>query len=258
MTRSLALASLAAFALAGCPSNPTVDGGRDTPSPPGDTPPGDTPPGDTPPSDTPGGRTCSVGAMGCDVIAQNCTPEGMTARGCYIADFGMGVATQCVPSGTTSEGGTCTNVNDCAEGMTCQDGRCRELCCMGAATDCMVGYSCTPYADGMGGTLSVGVCEPPAMCTVIPNSGCAAGSACIPRMDGTLGCFMAGDNAEDEECGGAMGGCMPGLGCFGMTGGTFTCIAFCRLDMPTTCTAGHTCTEQPAVVGGGYGLCTPT
>jgi hypothetical protein len=207
--------------------------------------------------DTPGGRVCSVGAMGCDVIAQDCAPEGMTARGCYIADFGMGVATMCVPSGTTSEGGACTNVNDCAEGMTCQDNVCRELCCMGATTDCMVGFRCTGYSDGMGGVLPVGVCEPPAMCTVVPNSGCPMGSACVPDADGTLGCYLAGTNAEDAACGGAMGACLPGLGCFGPTGGMATCIAFCVLADPM-CTAGHTCTAQPAVVGGGYGLCTPS
>lgn len=257
MTRSLALAFALAL-VAGCPtpSNPDTGGTRDTPAI--DTPMADTPGEmlDTPMAlDTPGGpRVCSVGATGCDVITQDCPMMGSTAQGCYLTNMSGTLSTICAPSGTVSEGGTCTNANDCAEGMTCQDGHCRDLCCMEATSDCMVGYHCTPYSDGAGGILPVGVCEPPADCTVIPNAGCPDGSACIPSMDGTLNCFSAGTLTEGMPCGGAAGACLPGLGCFGADP-DFTCIAFCRLaDSPTTCTGGRTCQMQ-AIVGGGYGLC---
>ena len=261
MFRSTSLASLLALALVGCPSNPPradAGGGTDAPVVLTDTPGSMT---DTPAigSDTPSGRVCRVGAMGCDVLAQDCTPDMGTARGCYLAGDGAGgVTTQCAPSGVTSEGGACTNVNDCAEGLTCQEGMCLRFCCMGATSDCDVGYRCIPFADPAGGTepLVVGVCSPPASCTVIPNSGCPDGNACLPDMDGTLGCYRAGDAAEGETCGGTVG-CQPGLGCFGPAGGPFSCIAFCLLSDPM-CNAGFTCTAQPAVVGGGYGLCTPS
>ena len=249
---------LSAFALAGCPTDPPrdsggtdtgprIDGGMSDTGGPIDAPSG---------TDTPGGGGCSVGAGGCDVLAQDCTDEGTTARGCYLSG-GATVSTMCVPSGALAEGAACTNANDCQEGLQCQDGFCREYCCMGDTSTCPLGQTCVNYANPAGGVLPVGICSPPADCTVIPNSGCTAGNACVPGMDGTLGCFAAGTNAIGAACGDALGGCVPGAGCFGMTGGTFRCLEFCRIEGGTCTMAGTMCTAQPAVVGGGYGLCTP-
>lgn len=250
---------LSASVLAGCPQ-PVVmidDAGRDGGGTGLDTGPTDGGTGtDVPVLDVPtGGRTCSVGAGGCDVIEQGCPPDGTTAQGCYLSGDETMVSTVCAMSGTLGEGAACTGLNQCAEGLACQDGFCRDYCCMEAATDCAPGFICQPYGGPGGVTLPVGICVPPADCTVIPNAGCPAGNACVPTRDGTLLCASAGTNTVGMPCGDAMGACAPGLGCFGPTGGPFTCIEFCNLTGGTCTTAGATCMAQPAVVGGGFGLC---
>lgn len=256
---------LIAFTLVGCPTDPPRDTGTDT-GPRLDAGMSDTPGGpiDAPSgTDTPSGGGCSVGAGGCDVLAQDCTDEGTTARGCYLVNDGSMISTMCAVSGALGEGTACTNGNDCQEGLQCQEGFCREYCCMGDTSTCPLGQTCVNYANPAGGVLPVGICSPPANCIVIPNSGCTKGNACFPGRDGTLGCFASGTNAIGAACGDPPGGgpslgqCVPGAGCFGMTGGAFTCLEFCRIEGGTCSLAGTTCTAQPAVVGGGYGLCTP-
>ncbi len=264
MNRTLVLGStlLVLFAIAGCDEpDERRDTGVDTGSV--DTGPfdgggggGDVPivNPDTPTST----RVCSVGAAGCDIIRQDCAPDGATAQGCYLSGDETSAETVCAPSGVITEGATCTGLNDCAEGLGCQDGVCRQYCCMEADTDCPIGYRCIPYRDPAttGGLLAVGVCDPPVSCSVIPNSGCPDGRACQPGMDGTLSCVNAGTANVGDDCGGSVG-CMPGAGCYGTSADDLHCIAFCLISDPD-CADGTTCTAQPAVVGGGYGLCTPS
>lgn len=261
MNRTLVLGSilLALLAVAGCGE---PDDGRDTGVDTGGTL--DTGPidgggvgSDVPMTDTPSTtRVCSVGPSGCDIIRQDCAPEGGTARGCYLSG-GATAETVCAPSGVGVEGTACTGLSDCAEGLGCQDGFCRQYCCMEMDSDCPIGFQCIPYRDPAttDGLLPVGVCDPPVTCEVIPNSGCPEGRACQPGMDGTLSCVTAGTAAVGADCGGSVN-CMPGSGCYGTSADDLTCIAFCVIADPD-CADGTTCTAQPAVVGGGYGLCTP-
>jgi hypothetical protein len=209
-------------------------------------------------ADVPGTtRACSVGAGGCDIILQDCAPEGGTARGCYLAGDATTALTECQPSGVLTEGAACTGAGQCAEGFGCQDGFCRAYCCMEMDSDCPIGFNCIPYRDPAttDGLLAVGVCDPPVSCNVIPNSGCPEGRGCQPSEDGTLSCVTAGTAEIGAECGGAVG-CIPGSGCYGTSADDLHCIAFCLLSDPE-CATGTTCTAQPAVIGGGYGLCTP-
>jgi len=252
--------SLLVLALAGCDEPMTRDAGTDTGGPV-DTGsfdgggPIDTGGGTDTPSTT---RTCSVGPTGCDIIRQDCPAEGGTAQGCYLAGDETMAETVCAASGVLSEGATCSGLSDCAEGLGCQDGVCRNFCCMETDTDCPIGYRCVPYRDPAttDGVLAVGICDPPVSCVVLPNSGCPDGRACQPGMDGTLSCVGAGTAAVGESCGGSVG-CVPGTGCYGMSADDLHCIAYCLLATPD-CATGTTCTAQAAVVGGGYGLCTPS
>lgn len=202
-------------------------------------------------------RVCSVGATGCDIIRQDCAPEGGTARGCYLAGDATMAVTECQPSGVVAEGGVCTGGGQCAEGLGCQDGFCRAYCCMEADSDCPIGYNCIPYRDPAttDGLLPIGVCDPPVSCSVIPNSGCPDGRGCQPSRDGTLSCVNAGTAAIGDVCGGAVG-CVPGAGCYGTSAEDLHCIAYCLIAEPD-CATGTTCTAQAMVIGGGYGLCTP-
>lgn len=262
MHRSLILGSiiLGVSALAGCGEPEERDAGTDTGGTidTGMTDGGGVDTGGMTPDTPSSSRVCSVGAGGCDIILQNCEPEGGTARGCYLGGSDTMAATQCAPSGVLTEGAACTSGSQCAEGFGCQDGFCRAYCCMEMDSDCPIGFSCIPYRDPAGtGLLPIGVCDPPVSCEVIPNSGCPDDGVCQPGMDGTLRCRPAGTAAIGEACGDTVG-CVAESGCYGTSDADLHCIAFCELATPTTCATGTTCTAQPAVVGGGYGLCTPT
>lgn len=257
-------APVCVLALAGCPAPPAprVDAGRaDAPVVPVDTgPPIDVPmtPTDTNGVDVPTtGRVCSLGG-GCDVILQNCP----TGQGCYLTGMPGAFATACMAiGGTLAEGATCTGLTMCADGLHCSGGAdpaCREYCCMGSDGDCPTGYSCLNYSDGMGGGLSVGVCVPPADCTVVPNAGCGMDEACAPSADGTLLCVAAGTVAVGGTCGMTMG-CVAGATCITVTMAgmmTNTCRSYCRMGMAGDCMGTDTCvmvTGLPAP----YGVCFP-
>lgn len=263
MTRSTATSLRLPFGLlcilaplAGCPE-PTVprDTGVDAPSVPPDTANLDIGMVDVPMTmpDTPGGRVCGLGTPGCDVISQNCEDSGGTPQGCYFVSDETMSNTICAESGMLGEGVACTGgVNTCAEGLACYDGFCRDYCCMGAASDCALGYLCRTFGSASGPT-PVGICVPPDDCTVIPQSGCDADEACQPSDDGTLTCVLAGPNALGENCGPEDGDCTAGNVCVGPTGGPFTCVALCLMADPS-CRTGTTCMATGGI-GGGYGTC---
>lgn len=217
-----------------------------------DAPPTDTgPPSDgTPSSDGGGGpRMCNAGGA-CDVIAQNCP----ATQGCYYARSMMGGKPTTMCAEVTRSGGDgapCEFVNECLPGFTCNAGVCRRYCCMGRTSDCPAGQICIGIAE-----TGIGQCTLHAECTLVPNEGCMMNQGCyLISADGTLGCVIAGMLDEGATCA-YLNDCRPGLGCFGVMGGTaMMCMRFCRMSMADTdCGTGRRC----VVVRGlpeGIGVC---
>jgi hypothetical protein len=88
----------------------------------------------------------------CNVFAQGCGPDmGGAAQGCYVVN---GLGDQgCVTTGHVADGGTCSNVWDCAPGDQCSGGTCRPFCGGSGNVACAAG-TCKLL------TGTIGVCVP--------------------------------------------------------------------------------------------------
>ncbi|MCB9614152.1 MAG: hypothetical protein H6722_17070 [Sandaracinus sp.] len=129
------------------------------------------------------------------------------------------------------------NTNDCQEGHLCintgpSTGECRKVCCGGNAGACAIGDIC----QGVEGFDLVGVCETPSGCSIINQTGCEGGQACVVIAgDGSSGCragatgtVMQGGDCSSERC-------AAGFLCLGAEGGPSTCGRACD---PTAATSG--------------------
>lgn len=250
---------LLGVALAACgDDNPPAD--RDSSVPPGDGGhvDGAVGPGDDAGMTDGGGTTrmCGVPGGACDVIRQDCP----SPQACYYVASMMGgtPSTMCIDVNMTGgDGATCSFVNDCLPGFTCNSGVCRHYCCEGSSSDCPSGTG--QFCVGLAGAGEIGQCTASAACTLVaPQTGCPADQGCyIAASDGTLGCFGAGDLAEGAACMN-LNSCVPGTACLSMAGGSGACTKFCRIDMgEADCSAGRTCMAAGLSLPDGVGICPP-
>ncbi|AKF04375.1 hypothetical protein DB32_001524 [Sandaracinus amylolyticus] len=195
-----------------------------------------------------GARLCAAGGGACDVALQDCPSD----HACYYAEVSGVAATRCelvfVPG---TDGDPCEFADECAPGLTCRAGTCRQYCCPGAALDCPSGQACVQLAEAP----NIGHCAPADACTLAPNAGCAAGRACYPGpAPETVGCFVAGTTPEGGACV-ANNACAPGTICLGA--GPFSCLRVCRTAMgDADCTnPAHDCIAVPGYLSAQYGVC---
>ncbi len=198
------------------------------------------------------GRMCGRQAGMCDVIAQDCG-AGMA---CVYGTTMMGgmASTICIAAGVRALGETCGAAEgQCQAGLFCSASTniCTEYCCEGSVADCsQAGALC--FGGGAEAPW-LGVCNVPAGCTLVPQSGCGAGEACYPvSADGTTDCLTAGTTPVGMTCDSA-NACVPGAICAGM-GGMFTCQRTCRMGMDADCMGMGMCTGGLMGISG-VGLC---
>jgi hypothetical protein len=166
----------------------------------------------------------------------------------------------CVGAGVGTDGTECTAgmAGVCAEGFSCSqfDDRCRRLCC--GNTDCAAG---TQYCEFFGNT-SVGVCRVRGECSILDQTGCDTGEACYHATMGEGSCGAEGSVAVGAECGGTLGQCVGGAGCFGNESDGYFCRTWCNPTAdPDTCAEGFSCAmfnegDPPSPVPG-IGFCAP-
>jgi hypothetical protein len=202
--------------------------------------------GDTPPPCDPALATSCTGGAGCFV---SCT---------------SGVASvSCQPAGIVEVGKACTRSTDCVPGAdclttTCADASKRLFCvrhcrtnddCGGGTARCLArvcGNTAVPYGSC---TIS---CDPRGAAT----TGCPDGTVCTLYPGELSDCSCRGaaqKGADGEVCTSSLD-CQPGLSCV-VEAGRKICRPLCRLDAPTTCGMGRTCT--PLSDQRIYGACTP-
>lgn len=216
---------------------PPVDGGGEVDS------------GTTPPTDSGAGIDSGMISTGmCPAGACNVeSGAGCEAgEGCYFASVmeGMDPAPVCAPAGTGGPGSSCTSVNDCREGHLCiQTGattsECRKVCCDRDTSACAIGDIC----NAVTGFELVGVCETPSGCSVVNQTGCPDGQACVVIAgDGSSGCrpdtggtvMQGGDCAEER--------CAAGFLCLGPAEGPNFCGRACDPMAATSgCAEGTVC-----------------
>jgi len=184
------------------------------------------------------GGMCPSGT--CDLIS-NAGCDSAMGEGCYWGGREMGVV--CAPAGAAAVGASCTNVNDCQEGTTCDDNVCRKICCGGSDANCDPGDLCVNFADEMG-SIGFGACRTPSGCDALAQTGCAAGEACYPvGGDGTTDCARPSMGAGTTQGASCMflNGCVAGFFCQGPEGGG-QCSRLCDpMAMPDPCGEGLVC-----------------
>lgn len=187
---------------------------------------------------------CPAGA--CDLLNGTGCAEG---EGCYFGAMSGGTpAPICVPAGAGVDGAACTNINDCAPGLTCADGACRHVCCGTNDSNCPAATGCTPLRIDGSEVMNFGACLPNMECDLFDQSGCEEGEGCYP-VPGGAGCLTPAD--PPVAVGGACEAgneCAPGAVCVGGT-----CATICNREAdPSTCPEMAMCqgvTNFPENVG---------
>lgn len=185
-----------------------------------------------------GSSDCNVGGT-CNVLMNDCTTAG---EGCYLGMDGPA----CFAAGTAAEGQPCANLNDCREGLGCfgppgGPSTCARMCCRsGGSSGCAIGDLCLAFTDAPG---DLGFCETPSGCSVIEQTGCDAGEACvIIAGDGSSDCRsgVTGTVMQGGDC--ADAACAPGFLCLGPEAGPNFCGRACDPMAATSgCAEGTTC-----------------
>lgn len=231
------------------------------------------------PPDAPGAPDAGVdadpsdgGPETCDPITQAPCDTGQRCAWVRITPE-LGAA-RCVPSGAVAEGDPCTSgpdgettgYDDCARGLTCASGVCREICSFSAPTPCGAEGECTRYW----GLFANGEDDPPAgacnpTCDPLTGMPCAAGQGCymLASSSATLFvCAPAGTTAIGSTVVGTTyaNSCVPGaLGIRRTSDGATLCVPWCRpVDTHSGAPGGangmspYSCAE---VGGGGSDAC---
>jgi hypothetical protein len=198
---------------------------------------------------------CPAGA--CNIESGAGCPAG---EGCYYdsMEAGGAAAPLCAPAGSGMAGASCNAPNDCREGHICikspggpgTPGECRQVCCGGSTDACAVGDVCL----SVDGSDEVGVCETPAGCNIIEQSGCSDGLDCVLLMgDGTTGCRDIPDGAGMQGAACAEAPCAAGFLCLRlMPDAAPLCLRACN-PMMDMCAEGLVCARLTDSLGG----CTP-
>lgn len=171
-----------------------------------------------------GSRSCRLTEGECDLLRQDCPAEDACRWVMPAGDEDGDLTALCEPGGTIGVGQACTRPN-CASGLVCVEGFCREYCCDGENGDCSAGSICVPT----GRERQVGFCLPDTGCDPLDGSGCEEGQACyLTRGGGT--CFDAGSVAFGEACG-RVNDCVPGGVCANRDDGEYICRQACMPAM---------------------------
>lgn len=140
-----------------------------------------------------------------------------SGEACYFGFDGDGNGDGfCIAEGAAARGEACGGISECADGLACVGGECREPCCDGNDSDCSEGGLCL---GGITDEDVVGFCIFPDDCSVVEQTGCGD-EACYP-FNSTTRCYEPGDAEIGEAC-----------------------------SSPSACVAGSTC-----VVEDGEGVC---
>lgn len=187
---------------------------------------------------------CPAGV--CDLIT-NAGCDSTMGQGCYFDSMDRSVL--CVAAGAGAEGATCESVNDCREGLTCDEGECRKVCCGGSDANCSTGDICVSFSAMDGTPFGFGACRTPSGCNVIDQTGCDAPTACyIISGDGSTDCITppASGGVQNAECM-FLNECAPGFLCLGSG-----CSRACN-PMADACGEGLVCARVegfPDTLGG--------
>lgn len=209
------------------------------------------------PADAPPGACNPIVQTGCGP-GERCTWIVVEETPTYIGTTG------CVPDGTVAVGGACvsgppgdtTGFDDCAAGLYCMMGECREIC--GFAPDTCDGESCTRFvgvfATGDDDPIA-GVCQP----TCDPLTQLRGDGTPCPTGQSCYGLFGGGGGGVTFTCAGtgttAIGATIPGT--------TFanSCVArgipAMRADGTRYCTSWCTPVETHSGAPAGAGGASP-
>jgi hypothetical protein len=194
-----------------------------------------------------GGAPADAGPP-CDPVSPTACNGGTCYLACRKNEPPVGM---CTMAGAKNPGELCAGNEDCVPGAQCF----HFSCGAGAPTV----DTCLRFCkdDGMCGA---GKCATPIPCDEQPTSFKACSQACNPVGEAQQGCaaglkcFVFQGEVPDCDCAGtrhvtpagvacsSSEECLPGLLCVSMAGSK-SCRPVCRLDAPSTCAAGQTCTK---------------
>lgn len=189
------------------------------------------------------------------------TSEGCGAtEGCIVSCVNGEATNRCAAAGLKQPGALCSGAEDCAPGSVCQASTCGVKICRRYCdaddqcpqnTRCALQLTCsTPVASPR---LCSQACDPRGTA----RTGCAEGLRCLlfPGEITTCGCVSPQSFGVDGAACTTTGNCAPGFVCINT--GSPVCRPVCRLDEPTTCTAGRTCQKLIAPESQVFGACAP-
>lgn len=92
-------------------------------------------------------------------------------------------------------------------------------------------------------------------CTLVPQSGCSRGEACVPASSGLRLCILAGDGSEGAPCDArfASSSCVAGMICADTDEESARCRVLCD-PLDDACEAG-VCQEIALSDGEAFGVC---
>lgn len=186
----------------------------------------------------------------CDLLGQDCG-GGMACRFVVAADAEE-PSGLCEVAGTKGEGEPCVRMAgaapECAEGLICFEGVCREYCCAAGASDCSVlGHYCLNVGT------DVGLCIPSDECDLLAQTGCDPEEACYPISRGTRRCSAPREGAggPGETCE-YLNDCVAGSACVGEPS---TCRQLCDPSAAEGCPTDFVCAGLTGQEG--IGVCVP-
>ena len=101
--------------------------------------------------------TTKICSMSCDPTDRSASACGGSGAKCDIFSLtGGGLISECGPSGSGTDGASCSEADDCAVGFGCFGGTCRQWCVDGRF-DCKLLWTCNPVARF--GGVDYGICE---------------------------------------------------------------------------------------------------
>ena len=170
----------------------------------------------------------------------NSTSDCPAGQICRMMDrYSSGYGYYCSPNSggnaTKTDGQTCSNTDECAEGYICSSSRCQPLC--NTSNPCPSGRPCQS-----------GICS----CRVF-SSDCGSGYSCEPTTNGATQCSPIGPLGRDELCGDRGDDCGLNMDCRGSaTAKIFACMELC--DDNNSCSYGE-CSSKLSGYDNNLGLC---
>ena len=161
-------------------------------------------------SDCPSGSFCAglVDANGAPVGAacfnSNCTSPTRSATECSAASPSGGTCFPtrnngfyCNPAGTGRRGATCTEVQECASGLSCVFGECQPLCTLrGSTAPCPSPLGCVDLLDDP----TWGLCTDDCAGFSAAANECPSGQGCLPLTTTTGLCTEVGTSPARSAC----------------------------------------------------------